>query len=142
MRDGANIVFLDRGGETVFVEYIGKTEQYLDALYGTGMWEKNQIKEVVADVAKKMLEHPDQYVEADLDAMDKTAPLGPVGKITSKQEEEDSPEQQARDAVTLMGKDDLKQFVQTNFRMELDGRAGVAKMRQQAVELIDRFGIA
>ena len=143
MGDGANIVFLDRGGKTVFVEYIGKTEEYLDALYGTGLWAKNQIKEVLGEAAKKMLEHPDQYVEVDVEALDiASPPAGPVGEIKAKQEDEDSPEQRARDSVALMGRDELKQFVLNNYRITLNGRLGVEKMREQAVRLIDQFGMA
>ncbi len=143
MGDAANIVFLDRGGKTVFVEYIGKTDEYLDALYGTGLWLKGQIKEVLGEAAKKMLEHPDQYVEVDIEALDiASPPAGPVGEIKAKQEDEDSPEQRARDAVALMGRDELKQFVLNNYRINVNGRLGVEKMREQAVRLIDQFGMA
>ncbi|HNG55300.1 MAG TPA: hypothetical protein PKK30_16650 [Nitrospira sp.] len=137
-----NIVFLDRGGST-FVEYIGKTDEYFDALYGTGMWEKHKVKEVVSDVARKMLEHPDQYVEADITGLGLfDASAKPVGEIKNRQEEDDSREQHARDAIARMEKDDLKQFVMTNFRVSIDGRIGVEKMREKAVELVDRFGIS
>lgn len=144
MPKSLNVVFLDRGGST-FVKYIGKTDEYFDALYGTGMWEKDQIKEVVSDVAKKMLEHPDQYIEADAEAEEiqlyASSSVGRVGEIVPKQEDEDSPEQQARDAIAQMGREDLKQFVTTNFRVSLDGRASVASMREQAIRLVDRFGV-
>ena len=142
MGEAANIVFLDRGGKAVFVEYIGKTDEYFDALYGTGLWVKNQIKEVLSEVAKKMLEHPDQYVEADIKApYIALPPAEPVGEIKAKQEDEDSLEQRARDSVSLMGRDELRQFALNNYRISLDGRLGVEKMREQAVRLIDQFGV-
>lgn len=142
MRKAANIVFLDRGGQTIFVEYIGKTDGYQDVLYGTGLWTKNQIKEVLGEPARKMLEHPDQYVKVDIEDLDTDSlPAEPVGEIRPKQEDEDSIEQRSRDAVALMGRDEIKRYVLENFRVSMDGRKGVESLRQQAIQLIDQFGV-
>lgn len=142
MGDEANIVFLDRGGKTVFIEYVGKTDEYLDALYGTGLWVKNQIKEVLGEVARKMLEHPDQYVEVDVQEPNiASVPAEPVGEIKAKQEDEDSLEQRARDSVARMDRDSLREFIATNYRVSVDRRMGVSALREQAVRLIDQFGL-
>lgn len=142
MGKAANIVFLDMRGQTVFVEYIGKTDEYQDVLYGTGLWAKHQIKEVLSEPARKMLEHPDQYVEVDIEALDTDSPpAGPVGEIRTKQEDEDSIEQRARDVVARMGKDEIKQYVLENFRVSMDARKGIESLRQQAIQLIDQFGV-
>ncbi len=41
-----------------------------------------------------------------------------------------------------MGRDELKQFVLNNYRINVNGRLGVEKIREQAVRLIDQFGMA
>lgn len=49
------------------VKYVGHRPEYKDGMYGTGSWEKDQIKEVPDEVALKMVKHVDQYQDAGLD---------------------------------------------------------------------------
>jgi hypothetical protein len=50
--------------------------------------------------------------------------------------------QDIRDALVQMDKPGLKQYVQTHWSQELDGRMSLEGMRAKAVELFDQFGQA
>lgn len=123
------------------IQYVGKTDTYLDVLYGTGNWERDQVKNVLRDVAAKMLIHRDQYVayeqpESSVSASDEA---DVVGEIVDRREREDSPEQQVRDSIATMDKDALRSFIATNYRVPVDGRLSVEKLREQAVRLVDQY---
>lgn len=143
MQDVVSVVGASRVVATP-VEYIGKTDEYLDALYGTGLWVRGQVKAVIPEVAVKMLAHVDQYVRADPVAV-KPASDGlddPVGQVADNRERDDSPEQSVRDSIARMDRDGLREFIVTNYRAPVDGRLGVSALREQAVRLVDQFGIA
>ncbi len=142
MSQAINVVGASKVAATL-VQYIGKTDEYLDALYGTGLWVRGQVKAVVAEVAAKMLVHCDQYVRASLE------PAAPafeepelVGQVAGDPERDDSPEQSVRDSIARMDRDGLREFIVTNYRAPVDGRLGVSALREQAVRLVDQFGIA
>jgi hypothetical protein len=142
MQDVVSVVGASRVVATP-VEYIGKTDEYLDALYGTGLWVRGQVKAVIPEVAAKMLVHCDQYVRA---ALEPAAPASeepePVGQVAGEPERDDSPEQSVRDSIARMDRDGLREFIVTNYRAPVDGRLGVSALREQAVRLVDQFGIA
>lgn len=122
------------------VQYIGKTDEYRDALYGTGLWRKGQTKAVVAEVAAKMLVHVDQYVRfSDVDVLEEPAA---VGKIAARQDHEDSDSQRVRDTIGQLDREGLREFITTNYRVQVDGRLGISALREQAVRLVDQFGIS
>jgi hypothetical protein len=143
MQDVVNVVGASRVVATP-VEYIGKTDEYLDALYGTGLWVRGQVKAVIPEVAAKMLVHIDQYVRADPVSAEPTSDGldEPIGQVADKRERADSPEQSVRDSIATMDRDGLRNFITTNYRAPVDGRSGVAALREQAVRLVDQFGIA
>jgi len=98
MRKEDNVILRVRG---VCVRYVGKTETYPDNLFGTGVWTKGEVKEVVRDVAMKMFRHPDQYVESEYaDNGAETAAVGslPVDQSAAKESEE----QALRDSIMQM----------------------------------------
>lgn len=129
--------------EVIHVQYIGKTDEYPDSLYGTGLWTKGQVKAVVASAALKMLAHPDQYIRAcDEDVtVSPAASVAPVGENIDRRERDDSPEQAARDTISTMDRDALRAFITNNYRMPVDGRLSVASLREQAIRLVDQYGV-
>ena len=142
MSEAINVVGASKVAATP-VQYVGKTDEYLDALYGTGLWVRGQVKAVVTEVAAKMLVHRDQYARANLE------PAAPalkepdlVGRVADTPERDDSPEQSVRDSIAQMDRDGLREFIVTNYRAPVDGRLGVSALREQAVRLVDQFGIA
>jgi len=56
-------------------------------------------------------------------------------------EEVDDDNQEARDAIANMGKEQLIAFAQTNFRVALHPNIGVEKARAKVVGLIDQYGL-
>jgi hypothetical protein len=143
MQEVVNVVGASRVVATP-VQYLGKTDEYLDALYGTGLWVRGQVKAVVSEVAAKMLAHIDQYVRADTVAAEHASEglEDPVGQLADKRERDDSPEQSVRDSIATMSRDGLRDFITTNYRVSVNGRLGVSALREQAVRLVDQFGIA
>lgn len=142
MSEETNVVGASKVAATP-VKYVGKTDEYLDALYGTGLWVRGQVKAVVTEVAAKMLVHRDQYVRANLEtaapALDEP---DLVGRVAGTPERDDSPEQSVRDTIARMDRDGLREFIETNYRAPVDRRLGVSALREQAVRLVDQFGIA
>jgi len=138
MRKEDNVILRVRG---VCVRYVGKTATYPDNLFGTGVWSQGEIKEVVPEVAMKMFRHPDQYVESEYaDNGAETAAVGslPVDQSAAKESEE----QALRDSIMQMGADQVRQYINDNFRQRQDGRLGVDALRQKAIQLIDQFGVS
>lgn len=140
MSEEINVVGAKRAPATP-IQYVGKTDTYLDVLYGTGNWERDQVKNVLRDVAAKMLIHRDQYVAYDQSESSVPAADGTdvVGEIVDRREREDSPEQEVRDSIATMDKDALRSFIATNYRVPVDMRLGVEKLREQAVRLVDQY---
>lgn len=142
MSEEVNVVGASKVAATP-VQYVGKTDEYLDALYGTGLWVRGQVKAVVTEAAAKMLVHGDQYTRANLET---AAPASEepetVGQVAGDHERDDSPEQSVRDTIARMDRDGLREFIVTNYRVPVDGRLGASALREQAVRLVDQFGIA
>ena len=122
----------------MLVKYIGHRPEYRDALYGTGDWSKNQVKEVATQVAGRMLKHPDVYTA---DAFVKAAG-GAVEVIAEPaKENEDDGDQIARDAVAAMStKDAVADYARINFNQAIPKTLSLENMKQRAVTLIDQYG--
>lgn len=121
--------------EKVAVKYIGHRETYTDGAYGSRIvFTKGQSVLVPADLAAKLLRHPDVYTQGE----NKKAVVVEVQE--QKTENEDS--QAIRDRIAVMDKTALESFVKTTFRIDIDKRKGVEALRQQAIGLIDQYGAA
>lgn len=119
------------------IAYIGRRPFHNDAQYGTGEWEKGQVKVVASITAAKMLRHHDAYCEA--------APV--VGaEVIAEPAPKDKEEIAANavhellDAVQTMDAEALRTFAERNYSIKLDGRKSVNSLRIDAQQLVHRFG--
>ena len=118
--------------DLVSVKYIGKRPEYTDGTYGTRIhFLQGESRQVPVDKARLMLKHPDVYVPGEADAV--------VAVIPEPQSEEDDV-QDMRDSIAIMDKGSLEAYARTHFRIELDKRHSVEKLRTQVTGLVDQYG--
>lgn len=139
-------------GGHIPVQYIGRKEAYTDHLYGTGLaFEKDQVRGLPTEVARKFLRHADMFKEAGEGAV-VTEPVKPLDQDdtakaldeAAKRQREDQDKENAlidlKQHVSNMTKNALCEYAMTNYRQKLDSRASVADLRQQVTGMIDQFG--
>lgn len=124
--------------EKVAVKYVGKRATYTEGTYGSRIeFAQGQTVLVPADLAAKLLRHPDVYQTGE------TTQAVAVEVPDGKQEEEQQNEvQNVRDQIAIMDKEALKSFAKTTFRVDLDSRKGINALREQVTGLVDQFGVA
>lgn len=121
------------------IKYVGHRPTYTENCYGTGLvFAQGQTIAVDEAVARQLLRHPDVYVlgeasDATIDASECT--------LKDPTTDPDAEQNDARDAIMAMGKDALKTYAKTHFRIDLDGRKKVGDLRTQVVGLFDQFGV-
>lgn len=135
--------------ETTPIMYIGVRERYTDGLFGTGAWERDQIKLVPKDVATKMQTHAAVYVETKVAKKEvaagesvKTSDEVEVVEINHPTEEKKQLDQveELETQVNGMNKAALLDFAQSRFGKKLDGRTSAADARTEVIRLIHQFG--
>lgn len=120
----------------VAVKYVGKRERYVDGAFGSRIeFQQGQTLMVPADLAAKMLKHPDVYVPGAT----KGADVAVVDESKANQEPEEI--QELRDQIANMDKAALKQFAKERFRMDIDGRKPLGDLRGQVTGLLDQYGV-
>lgn len=120
--------------EKVAVKYIGKRATYTEGMYGSRVqFTQGQAVLVPADLAVKLLRHQDQYTNGD----EKKAKDVLVEVVKDEADET----QDIRDRIAVMDKTALESFVKTTFRVDLDKRKGLESLRQQAIGLVDQYGV-
>ena len=138
--DAVVAVFEKENPTKTAVRYIGKRDTYSDGLFSTGIWNQGESKMVPKDIAAKMVVHADVYEPGD--AKD-------TGEVIEEKEPEDNSEtEKAEDASNAINNmqeiDDIKLFVSNNLhgqQIEIDGRSGIEKYRQEAIRLVDTYGM-
>lgn len=126
------------------LRYVGKKASgETDHLYGTGItWDKpGDVKDVPADKAPLLLNHPDVWRDARVSAAKKTDPIEPKEPESKRiHEEEIIPDVAAK--VHLMDKTGLVAYALTQFgeRLDLDGKGTVESVRTEVVRLINTRG--
>ncbi len=122
------------------IRYIGKRETYREGAYGSGIvFAQGQTINIEDDeLARKLLRHPDQYERGDAKQAVETA-SSKAKDATSKAE--DDPLQGTRDAIASMDKSAVESFVKTHFSVDLDKRKSIGALREQAINLLDQFGM-
>ncbi|MCZ4321448.1 RyR domain-containing protein [Pseudomonas anguilliseptica] len=139
-------------GGNIHVQYIGRKEAYTDHLYGTGLsFEKDQVRGLPTEIARKFLRHGDMFQEAGEGAV-VTEPVKPLDlddtsktlDEAAKRQKEDQDKENAlidlKQHVSNMTKNALCEYAMTNYRQKLDSRASVADLRQQVTGMIDQYG--
>ncbi|MDP1774264.1 MAG: hypothetical protein Q8L15_18505 [Methylobacter sp.] len=118
------------------IKYIGKRETYIDGCYGSKIeFAQGETKLIPADLANKFLRHPDQF-EPGLEDDASAVVIPPV--ITKKDADEDT--QDIRDSISNMDAESLQDFAMTNYRIKLDKRMKIDRMRNEVVRLVDQYG--
>lgn len=125
------------------IKYVGHRPKYREGTYGSGIvFEHGAVIEVDDALAVKLLRHKDVYVRGDAAESVGKFELPPVDQKKKQAEEEEGKIQDQRDAIALMNKEALELFVKTNFQIDIDRRKSVGALREQAINLIDQYGIA
>jgi hypothetical protein len=125
----------------VMIKYIGRRLTHKDGNYGTGIqWDHpGQSKPVPAAAAAQMLRHPDVYAMGEGPAPE---PAVQVVKVSEKELEEQHT-QDVRDSINAMrAKAAVSAFIKTNFGQDADESKPLAALKEQAIQLVDQFGVA
>jgi hypothetical protein len=129
------------------VRYTGRREQFADRLYGTNLvWEPNQVRTLPPHLADKFLRHPDVFELAKGSVTKRgNDDSAEILEITRKEDAQREQAQQAILAMYLevraMDKEALASFAQRNYGQLIDRRHSVEDLRQEVVQMIDRFGV-
>lgn len=135
--------------ETTPIMYIGVRERYTDGLFGTGAWERDQIKLVPTEVATRMRVHASVYVETQVAKKEvaagepvKTSADLEVVEINRPTEEKKLFDQveELETQVNGMNKPGLVDFAKTHYGQKLDARKSIADIRTEVVRLIHQYG--
>ena len=135
------------------VTYIGRRDTFLDRLYGSNLaFTKGQTHAAPSELVRKLLRHADQF-ERPATPSQHAAMLVDAEQIndaevqlakTKAKKEQDAKTldelQYLRDQVTRMAKPELQVIAKTRYGQDLDARASVQRMRDQVVNLMDRYG--
>lgn len=120
------------------IKYIGHRQFYQDGACGSGLtFEQGQTLPVDDEFAVRMLRHPSVYERGDLTAVGET--VEPSARKPADQDED--PDQTARDAIANLNKDALATYAKTHFGVDIDKRKNVGDLRQQVTTLFDQYGI-
>jgi len=122
--------------EKVAVKYVGKRATYTEGTYGSRIvFAQGQTVLVPADLAAKLLRHPDVYQTGE------NAQAVAVEVPEGKDDEQQTETQNVRDQIAIMDKNALESFAKTTFRIDLDKRKGINALREQVTGLVDQYGV-
>ncbi|WP_211243547.1 RyR domain-containing protein [Chitiniphilus eburneus] len=125
------------------VVYVGHRAQHIDGTYGSHMrFPRGVAVPCPADLAGKLLRHADVFQATALQPGLAGMPVAMAQAPVPLHEEEDPQEQGLRDTIAFMDKGALGAFAKTHFKVDLDQRKGVDKLRREVTGLFDRFGVA
>ena len=131
----------------VAVRYIGFRDNYTDKLYHSNLtFTKGQVRRLPSAHAYKLLRHTDMFERADdeLAAIDsdvspelEKAERDKADKIEAMQREND-----LLDSITQMStKKAVIEFAMTKYGMKLEDSQKLGELKEQAGELVKRFGV-
>lgn len=127
------------------VAYIGQADEWRDFVYGSGLYfTKGQTRMVEYSMAKKLLKHIDLFAEGEAKGADKKETAALMQEAQQLQYEAQVEIDELFDvfnSIDQMDKGSLQQFIKNNFNQEVDGRLSEVKLREQAKQLIDQFGL-
>lgn len=140
----------------IAVEYIGYRPSFRDHLYGTGLvFTTGQVRNVPAELARKLLRHHDLFKEgtpADVEQTEppKTEPtlddeavqaVEAANKAKQEEKDQESKVQDLHDTINTMDKTALEAFARENYRQELDKRLSLPKLRDQVRGFVEQYGV-
>jgi hypothetical protein len=123
-----------------YVQLISERPDHVDRTYQTGRWSPLQIKDIPVDVAKNMLRHQDVYRAPDKN------PDYPVQVISFEQDKKANEEftklYETLNMISLMGKDDVVTFLESNGWPAMEkGAQDDDSARQHARMCFDLYGV-
>ncbi|TJZ62546.1 RyR domain-containing protein [Chitiniphilus eburneus] len=136
------------------VVYIGHRAQHIDGTYGSHMqFPRGIAVPCPPELAAKLLRHADVFQSAPSQPQQEDQPstaelvaasIAPPFAISQPQQEDqqEQQDQDVRDTIGFMDKGALSNFAKTYFKVDLDQRKGVDKLRREVTGLFDQFGIA
>ena len=131
------------------VTYVGKRETYKEALYGSGLtFTRGQTLPVPAAIATKMLAHPDVYALGSFQSpppelSEQEAKDAAAKEAQGEKDKEEDRQQDHRDAIARMdSKASVADFIKVHFNVDVDKRKSLDALKAEAVQLVDRFGVA
>ena len=143
----------------VAVQYIGRREEWRDSIYDTGLYfVQNQTRYLPAEVARKLLQHQDQFAMGEPEPeveMGLAKPKEPANELTddtldllkkaqeSKKVEETTLNevQDAIDSINRMDKAAIVNFAHEKYQQNLNKKSNLDTLRQQATQLVNQFGV-
>jgi len=136
----------------MLIKYKGSRNPHCDTLYHTGDWTPEQTKDIPESIAPRLLQHSDVFEEnvaagkpdilIEDDQLVVEAPdLERVEILTEKKDENES-EQDMRDAINAMTeKDSIIDWCRLHYGQNLSKRTPLDKLKLQAIQLIDQYGV-
>jgi hypothetical protein len=130
------------------ITYVGKRETYKDALYSGLTFSRGQTLPVAAAVASKMLAHPDVYALGTFtqelpEPSEQEAADADAKQAQGEKDKEEDRQQDHRDAIARMdSKAAVADFVKVHFNVDVDKRKSLDALKAEAVQHVDRFGVA
>lgn len=123
------------------VKMIANRDSINDSIYGTGRWDREEIKLVDPAVAARMVRHVDVYeqVTAEEAAEKKAVEVEAVVKKT-EDEQNDAATQELRDSVAKMERDAVIEYAGVHYGLKIHPNTGVEKARAQLIQHIDLAG--
>lgn len=124
------------------IKYIGRRESYIENAYGSKLvFTIGETKLVPAELASKLLMHPDVYVLGDVVTSPGFVIDEPAAKSNTEQDQANAL-QDIRDTINIMDKDALEQFARFHFKVDIDKRRSAVHLRQLVTQMVDQYGVA
>lgn len=123
------------------VKMIANRESVNDHMYGTGRWDRNEVKLVDPAVLLKLIRHVDVYeqVSAEEAAEAKATEVEAVVKKT-EDDQNDAGTQELRDRVATMDRDTAIEYAAVHYGLKIPGNSSVEKARAALIQHIDVAG--
>lgn len=145
------------GMNLVEVRYIGNEQAWFDRLYGSQMWfERGKVYRLQHKFSRKLLAHSDLFEQVFDEELKNSESKNkgdnqnsnPTANDLNEQNDDNISEEEQQNAlfdlftrIDQMNKDALATFILENFNQKVNGRSSEQTLREQAKNLIDRFGM-
>lgn len=135
----------------IAVQYIGMKAMFVDRLYGTGLtFTPTQRRVVPVSVAEKLLKHPEfrKVVTNNVGLGELQVVDADVKQETQKQQKEQTQKTEEEnkifdeiETINRMNTKAVLKYVRENYDQKLDESLGLKGIREEAINLIHRFGL-
>lgn len=136
--------------QLIGVTYTGNEDPFVDRIYRSRLtFEHGQTRELPPELAAKFLQHADVFQAAGEAKAKKPAKakddtqeqLEAAEKAEGERREQENTRFEVHQQIDKMDKAAMRDFAKTNFKVELPGALGEARMRDQVKGLVDQYGM-